>query len=85
MAASWRDWPRQYASSCLSRADGDPKPAAIASIAGTVSSLGGCREARYLSEKSARKRRARGSCSDVRILRSVETWVDWISSGAAML
>jgi len=74
MAASFPDCPRQYASSCLSKADGDVNAAAIASMAGTDCSVGGCWDARYLSEKRARKRRARASSSDVRILRSVWTW-----------
>ena len=46
--------PRQYASSCFSSADVDVKAAAMASIAAVEPLV-----ARCLSEKSARKRRAR--------------------------
>ncbi len=49
----------------------------MASIAGTVSEVGGCREARCFREKRARKRRARGSDSEVRMERS---WVTWVSA-----
>ena len=56
--------PRQYASSCLRRADGEAKPAAIASIAGREDW-----QARCLREKRARNRRAKGSDSEVRVLR----------------
>ena len=35
-------WPKQYASSCFSNADGEGKAAAIAAIAGRVSGVEGC-------------------------------------------
>ena len=66
-------WPRQYASSCLSRAEGEEKAAAIASIAAKDSDEelpDMLDEARCLREKRARKRRARGTLSEVRVLRS---------------
>lgn len=68
-------WPRQYASSCLSKADGDANPAAIASTAASArvsesaSALAGT-EATCLSEKRARNRRASGVDSETRIDRS---------------
>lgn len=57
-------WPRQYASSCFNRADGEANPAAIAWMAGREDW-----QARCLREKRARKRRARGSDSEVSVLR----------------
>lgn len=42
----------------------------MASIAGNVFSVGGCRQARCFKEKRARNRRARGSVSAVRVLRN---------------
>lgn len=63
------DWPRQYANSCLRRAEREENAAAMAWIAGSVLSVGGCRQARCLREKRARNRRARGSDSEVRVLR----------------
>ena len=60
------DCPRQYASSCFRRADGDVKAAAMASTAGME-----YWHARCLRENSARNRRARGSDSEVRVLRKV--------------
>lgn len=47
--------------------------AAIASIAAGVEGVGGSAEARCFSEKRARKRFARGSVSDVSVLRRVRT------------
>lgn len=62
-------WPRQYASSCLRRAEGEEKAAAMAWIAGKVSEVGGFRQAWCLREKRARNRRARGTDSEVRAIR----------------
>lgn len=72
-ARSLRVWPRQYANSCLSSAEGDVNAAAIASIAAGVEGVGGFAEARCLSEKRARKRFARGSVSEVSVLRNTRT------------
>ena len=46
------------------------KAAAIAWMAGRVCAVGGSRQARCLREKRARKRRARGTDSEVNALRS---------------
>ena len=64
-AARFLVCPRQYTNSCLRRAEGDVNAAAIASIAGRADW-----QARCLRENRARKRRARGSDSEVRVLRS---------------
>src|SRR5436309_9553105 len=64
--------PRQYANSCLSKADGDVKAAAIASIAALVCADGGW-HARCFNEKRARNRRARGTVSVVSAFRSAST------------
>lgn len=42
-------------------------------MAGTVELVSGCWDARCLSEKSARKRCARGAVSEVRVLRKART------------
>lgn len=57
----------------MSRADGDVKPAAMASMAASVSVVAGCWLATCLREKSARKRRASGVVSEVRVWRRDET------------
>ena len=72
-AAGLRVWPRQYASSCFKRADGEVKAAAIASMAGTVCGTGGFSHAICFRANRARKRRANGVVSDVRTLRSAES------------
>lgn len=65
-AATFLVCPRQYASSCLRRAEGDVNAAAIAWMAGREDWQAIC-----LREKRARKRRARGSDSEVKVLRRV--------------
>lgn len=70
-ASGLRVWPKQYASSCFSKAEDDVKPAAIAWIAGNVFSVGGCKQAMYFRENRARNRRASGSDSLTRTLRRV--------------
>lgn len=64
-AARFLVCPKQYASSCLRRAEGDVNAAAIAWMAGREDW-----QAKCLREKSARKRFASGSDSEVRVLRS---------------
>lgn len=68
-ASSLPDCPRQYASSCFSNAEGDVKPAAIASTAGIVCSVAGFFAATCLSENNARNLLARAAFSSVRVPR----------------
>lgn len=67
--ARFPDCPRQYANSCLSKAEDEAKAAAIARIAGRVSYVGGCKEAWCFRVKRARKRIASGVVSFVRAAR----------------
>jgi len=53
----------------LSKAEDEENAAAMAWMAGTVYGVEGCSEAWYLRENKARKRIARGVCSEVRALR----------------
>src|SRR5271163_5142897 len=77
-------WPRQYASSCLSRADGDVNAAAIASIAAVVCA-DGVWHARCFKEKRARNRRARGTVSEVKTFLKVSTVVSMTGEASSGL
>jgi hypothetical protein len=57
------------------------KAVAIADMAGSDCSVGGFADARCLSEKSARNRRARGVDSEINVSRSVATVVSTIVCG----
>ena len=63
-------WPRQYASSCLSSAEGEAKPAAMAAMAACEAGEAAwfCL-ARCLREKRARKSTGRGVVSVVSVVR----------------
>lgn len=71
-ASGFRVCPRQYASSCFSSAEGEVKAAAMAWMAGMEAW-----QARCLRENRARKRRARGSDSDVRVFRRAVMTASW--------
>lgn len=81
-AAKFRVCPKQYASSCLRRADGEENAAAMASIAGIVCGVDGDWDAKCLRLKRARKRAASGDDSDTSVLRRVRTVVSQSTTGA---